>query len=399
MYHEPWGSALGGAEVVSATLAHAFRDRGEVTLLHHNPALAAITTAELATFAGVDLDGVTIRAVPRPADKWFPADAPAWRLGREMRRWMAELSAGSDLFIMSGHGVPPFCHAERGALYVQFPAFDRRAAWPWNVPAAGGWGGLKNRLRHGLYERLWQERMASYAVRVGNSRFTREWCERYWGSDWGVLYPPVRTDFPTRPKCDAVVVLGRFTRRKQQLDAVRVFRDRVAPHAPGWELVCVGSVGKDAEDREYYREVETAAASAPIRLVADASAEQLREELARAKVFWHPAGIGRPADVDPFQLEHFGIATAEAMAAGCVPVVADRGGQPDIVTHGESGFLCANLDALADHTLRLVGDESLRMRFAEAARTRAMFFSRERFIQNARTLFSGSPSGAAARST
>ena len=37
--------------------------------------------------------------------------------------------------------------------------------------------------------------------------------------------------------------------------------------------------------------------------------------------------------------ESFGYTLAEGMACGCVPVTTGRGGQPDIVRHGENGFV------------------------------------------------------------
>ena len=37
--------------------------------------------------------------------------------------------------------------------------------------------------------------------------------------------------------------------------------------------------------------------------------------------------------------ESFGYTLAEGMACGCVPVTTGRGGQPDIVRHGENGFI------------------------------------------------------------
>ena len=39
--------------------------------------------------------------------------------------------------------------------------------------------------------------------------------------------------------------------------------------------------------------------------------------------------------------ESFGYTLAEGMACGCLPVTTGRGGQPDIVRHGENGFIAA----------------------------------------------------------
>jgi glycosyltransferase involved in cell wall biosynthesis len=376
IYHEPCGGGLGGSEVVTAVIAHALRGRRSVEVMHHHPGL---TRDDLARFADVDLDGVGLRPVPRLAKGWTALDAPVWRLGAALREWQAALSRGYDLFVTSTHGVPPFCHAGRGAMYVHFPTFDRRWTWPWDTP-----GGLRARLRKWYHERLWRQRFAGYGARLANSRFTADWTRERWGVACDVLCPPVHVDVPDGPKRDTIAVVGRFTAMKRQAELVRTFRERVAPRLPGWELVCVGMVGKTPEEQEYFHEVESAAAGGPVRLVTDAAVADLRRVLAEAKVFWHAAGFGIDPRAEPERLEHFGMATVEAMAAGCVPLVPDLGGQREIVRSGEDGFLCRDVGELADETVRLVAAGERLRKLAAAARRRAREFSRERFIDEVR---------------
>jgi hypothetical protein len=58
----------------------------------------------------------------------------------------------------------------------------------------------------------------------------------------------------------------------------------------------------------------------------------------------------------------------EAMAAG-VPVVADRrGGWPNMIRHGETGYLCDDELQFADYTARLANDEPLRQAIIQRAR-------------------------------
>jgi glycosyltransferase involved in cell wall biosynthesis len=376
IYHEPCGGGLGGSEAVTAVIAHALRGRHSVEVVHHHPGL---TRDDLARFADVDLDGIEVRQVPRPEKGWQAWDAPAWRLGAALRQWQAAFSTSYDLFVTSTHGVPPFCHAGRGAMYVHFPTFDRRQTWPWDTP-----GGLRARLRRWYHERLWRQRFAGYGVRLANSRFTADWTRERWGVACDVLYPPVQVDVPDGPKRDAIAVVGRFTRMKRQAELVRAFHERVAPKLPGWELVCVGTVGKTPQEQEYYREVEAAAAGGPVRLMTDAVVAELRRVLAGAKVFWHAAGFGIDPHTEPDRLEHFGMATVEAMAAGCVPLVPDLGGQREVVRPGEDGFLCRDIGELADETVRLAADAVRLRKLSAAARRRAREFSRERFIGEVR---------------
>jgi len=63
------------------------------------------------------------------------------------------------------------------------------------------------------------------------------------------------------------------------------------------------------------------------------------------------------------------------MAAGCVPVVIRKGGQPEIVEHGSSGYLWDTLDELAAYTRELAAAPEARQRMAGAARARARQFT------------------------
>ncbi len=85
--------------------------------------------------------------------------------------------------------------------------------------------------------------------------------------------------------------------------------------------------------------------------------------LATAQLYVHPA-----------LEEAFGIAIAEAMAAG-LPVVASRtGGIPDVVADGVTGFLvpAADGEALAERLCRLIDDPRLRATMGAAGRARAL---------------------------
>src|SRR5262249_44848574 len=103
---------------------------------------------------------------------------------------------------------------------------------------------------------------------------------------------------------------------------------------------------------------------------------RLKQEYEGAKVFWHAAGLNE--DVDrPELAEHFGIVTAEAMAAGCVPVVINRGAQPEIVEHGVSGFVWNSIEQLTEYTAFLYEDDPLRAAMSDASLARARAFAKE----------------------
>jgi glycosyltransferase involved in cell wall biosynthesis len=72
----------------------------------------------------------------------------------------------------------------------------------------------------------------------------------------------------------------------------------------------------------------------------------------------------------PSRLEGFGIAPAEALACGRPVVTTDASALPEVVDHGQNGYLCPRNDvaAYADAVRRLGEDAALRRRFGEHGR-------------------------------
>ncbi|HVL15249.1 MAG TPA: glycosyltransferase family 4 protein, partial [Gemmata sp.] len=234
--------------------------------------------------------------------------------------------------------------------------------------------------RH-VYERLWRARMRSYTAVAAISEFSARWTRDWWGSEAAVVFPPVDVDqFAPGGKEDLIVALGRFSEWKNQAGLARVFRNS-RPLLPGWRFSCVGGVTDSPAGHAYLAEVEREGGGA-VELVVNATRERVRAEVGRAKVFWHAMGFNVDEQKAPVEAEHFGIATVEAMAAGCVPVVPNRGGQAEIVIHGESGFLCDSIEELPERTAELAANPARLACMSAAARERSRAFSHSNYVNS-----------------
>jgi L-malate glycosyltransferase len=372
--------ALGGSEYVITVLARALATAHSVEIVHHRGGLDAST---LETFSGISLEGVRFRNVesdrPTPSHTNLP-----WRIWRESRQWHADLSAPYDVFVNVAHGLPPFCHAPRGVLIVLFPLFVKSRTWPWNDPPRRA-SDLRRQARRSYYDWEWRRRLASYESIVSISEFTREWTNRYWETDSVVVYPPVAMAEPAQiERTNTIVSVGRFATEghlKRHADLIGAFSSLEDLRAIGWSYECIGALGSSDADREYFQTLHELSRRAGARLRPNLARAELVRAYAQAKIFVHAAGFGAPDD-RPEATEHFGISTVEAMSAGCVPVVVNRGGQPEIVQHGLSGFVWNTIPELQMYIRVLASDEELRERMSSAARQRARVFSRENFIAN-----------------
>lgn len=270
-------------------------------------------------------------------------------------------TGGYDLFINSTYGSDLPCHA-RHAFYV--------VSFPYQITSRDP--GARRFL-------------ADY-VFLANSQFTQGWVRNWWSRESKVLYPSIHLpeyEVDIRGKHAEILHVGRFFlsgHNKKQLELVQVFKRLWdAGVIPGWSLTLVGQVA-DA-DRKYLEQVEAEASGYPINIYPNAPLYELRGMYRRAAVYWHATGLGEDPDDHPELNEHFGITTVEAMAHGCVPIVIDGGGQPEIVQDSISGFTFVDEGGLESWTLECTRmfeeDPDLYEKMSTAAITRSKGFSRQ----------------------
>lgn len=230
-------------------------------------------------------------------------------------------------------------------------------------------------------------RVRSYRHVVANSAFTAGWIRRRWGRDATVLHPPIVPIAPAPVKKPWILGVGRFLgsrRSKRQLDMVRWFGALCRDGLQGWELHLAGFV----QDPDYLEATRRAADGLPVHFHLNADRAALRDLYAVSSIFWHAVGEGLDPEREPELMEHFGIVTAEAMSAGCVPVVINRGGQPEIVgTDGTTGLLWDTGAACIRLTGELMADTSRCTALASAGAVRARMFALPAFQARLESLF------------
>ena len=368
---------IGGGQLFQALVADALTARYEVDLIHHTPGL---TLAELAGHYGINPHRVRLREVAAFPARWPYVEAGGTGI-RESFAAHAALTRDYDLFVDIVMGPPIRSSARQSALLVLFPSEGQRDLWPWAEPP-GETPVIKKILRSRFYRRRWRTVFGSYQRCIAISEFTARWVRNRWNLDSEILYPLVRARFEVRPKQNIILSVGRFSHygtQKKQLEMVRCF---AGLGLPGWEYVCMGGLANDPADHRFYQEICEAARGNPVRVVANPDGQEVKEAYERASIFWHAAGLGEDESANPERSEHFGMSTVEAMAAGCVPVVIRRGGQPEIVEQGASGFLWDTLEELAGYSRRLATQPELRETMARAARLRSERFTDEATFGN-----------------
>jgi glycosyltransferase involved in cell wall biosynthesis len=372
----------GGGEKRTLAMAEHFSRRFDVTLLVGEDCDAG----SLERYFSLDLSRVHVVRLPRllpfrGAHSW-PDTIERVAEGRHYPRLRA---LGLDLMINNHWGSNLPCPAAHGIYMCMFPHELRGSAARRRGPAA--W--LRNRLLG-----MPPSTRESYEVITANSVFTASWVRRFWAREAAVVYSVGEPMGPAAEKQRSILHVGRFVDpsradNKHQHTLLEAFRGLRDLHAGGWELHFAGTVLPDRKAQGIARELERAAAGRPVRFHFNAGFDELRELFRRAAIYWHATGLGSQPDLDPHKQEHFGITTVEAMSAGAVPVVINRGGQPEIVQHQQTGFVWDSLNELAAYTRQLAGDDRLRQRMSEAAVLAATRFSRSAFLDRMERIVDG----------
>lgn len=226
-------------------------------------------------------------------------------------------------------------------------------------------------------------KLRNYKHIVVNSYFTKKFIDNSFKVNSKVIYPPVDIDsLTTAQKENLIVSVGRFSSNqlhpKKQEVLIEVFKELYKKNRD-WKLILIGQAKK--EDQKYLRNLKKSASGFAIKIIENIPQDKLREIYAKASIYWHATGFGEDEIKSPQKMEHFGIATVEASAAGAVPVVIGMGGQKEIVEHNKNGLLWITKTQLMEETQSLIENKQKLSKLSEGARKNSRRFSQDNFFR------------------
>ena len=190
-----------------------------------------------------------------------------------------------------------------------------------------------------------------YECFLPNSNFTADWLKQKWqlqDKKIHVSYPlvtPILLQYKKNPM--QIAVCGRIEASKKIDVMVKAFNS-----SEFLKKNCVLKIAGscDNEERSYIDYIKSLS-DGNVQIELNPSRSQLEELYAESGIFWHAKGYG---ETNPMLMEHFGMTTIEAMSAGCIPVVINKGGQQEIVT-ADCGFTWDVPEQLVEYTEKLLG--------------------------------------------
>ncbi len=325
LFLQPTLQPPGGANTVTAWMLEALKGEYDITTLTGTQ----VELSEVNRYYGTSLQQTDLNSLVLPAGIRFligRLSEDPWHYLRycALMRWCRMIQHRYEL-VMTANSETDF--GTRGIQYVHFPYARGNYSREVQLYERNDW--YVNMLRF-LDTRLRPWRLLSgfsfpamkENLTLVNSEWTGGYFQRAYDAQARVIYPPVPGDFPKidwQEKENGFVCIGRFSGEKK-LEEIIDMLAQVRKHAPGIHLHIIGS--KVTYDEDYYPRLKTKVAehASWIFLEENLSRDELIELLCA-----HRYGIHGMKD------EHFGIAVAEMIRAGCIPFVPDSGGQVEIV--------------------------------------------------------------------
>ena len=225
-------------------------------------------------------------------------------------------------------------------------------------------------------------KLKNWQTKISNSNFTKRIIEKSWPTTINYVHQPmVDTEefihgLNLAKKEPIILNVGRFfpqLHSKRQDILVEIFKrlvDKYKKETKGWRLILIGSI----EDETYALKVKKAAQGYPITLLHEVSHQDLVDWYQRSSIYWHATGYRIDEEAEPHKVEHFGISTVEAMAAGNVPMVIAKGGQAEVIGREFANWQWLTQRDCIKKTRQLIKNDQLRFKLQQQAQQRATQF-------------------------
>ncbi|HIE15074.1 TPA: glycosyltransferase [Candidatus Bathyarchaeota archaeon] len=335
---------VGGAEVLSLTLAKVLRDLGfRVTYF---------------TVQRTDWNFVRrslgINFLPDEDRPLFQVNIPLFNIYQMLLGQIRPIK-GVDIVINTHGDIMPSARAD--IVYMHYPTFSLWFVDPENIKRYRSvfWRSYSTPYRK-IQKFLFEKRKRRFLI-LTNSEFTKKAIKRSLGLDAVVVYPPVHVDEHYAPNVqnreNLVVCVSRFTPEKR-LEVVI----ETATKVKNAKFILVGST-KFRSSVPYLKKLIRMVKERGIgnvSFIPNASFKQKLDIMVRAKIFFHS-----------MTGEHFGIAIVEGMASGLVPVV-HKSGAPWIdilqMKQGYHGFAYKSINEAVQFVSEILSNEQMRKEIA-----------------------------------
>jgi glycosyltransferase involved in cell wall biosynthesis len=207
-----------------------------------------------------------------------------------------------------------------------------------------------------------------------NSCWTGQWVKKIYGIDSTTLHPPAPGIFPEvawEEREDGFVMIGRLDVPKRYewcLEVLSIVRSRF----PKVRMHVVGTPYNEAREYSALLRALAQANSSWVTLHETISREELAALVARQRYGMHA-----------LKGEHFGMAVAEMVRAGCIPFVHNSGGPPEIVGH-DSRLIYESEEDAAQQIMQVLGDPPAQKDIRQRLTLRKDLYSAETFVNSIR---------------
>ena len=373
----------GGAHLVACWMIQALVDEFDLTLATWED----LDFAKLNRHFGTSIDGDRLKICPvhpmlRHTTRFDPDPGSVQPNMLVMR--MAKKMRGQFDLVMSAEMEYDFGPPTAGRpdiQYLHLPGYSHLSTEILSSSDLRGWPRLlaivKGRLRPWMLIGDFSFERMRASLTLTNSHWTAQWIHTVYGIESTVLYPPAPGIFPQVPweqRQNGVLCLGRLNPEKRAdwiVEKLAPLRSKI----DNLHLHIVGNQCYLKTEQEYYRRLSPLVAANKdwVTLHENISRQELTELASRQRYGIH-------ARID----EHFGIAVAEMVRTGCIPLVHNSGGQVEIVRRDPR--LIFHDDELGDKLLHLANTACEHNEVRSILAGQAELFTPERFMTETRNI-------------